>query len=178
MMASVRYIIFTMWPTNIFPNCRIANTHCQVSKLEMSVFGFEILGLKPRNILEFEPKKKSTSKSGFELYSAICNCWLRELSRQPNPKLNSDFSVIAEPNLRVWIENWKQNAGLKISVSNSKLMLDFSGFQTRTWKQPFLVYFNRPNICQLLRRPWPERRKVLERREESRFLVAVFVIDL
>ena len=117
----------------------------------MAVFGFEILGVKPRNFLGFEPNKKSTSKSGFELYSAICNCWLikSELSRQPNPKLNSDFSVIAEPNLKFWIENWKQNAGLKIPVSNPKLMLDFSGFQTQTWKQPFLVYFNRPSMSKL-----------------------------
>ena len=30
--------------------------------------------------------------------------------------------------------------------SNPKMMSYLPGFQTRTWKQPFLVYFNRPIV--------------------------------
>ena len=40
---------------------------------KMVVFGFEILCLKPRIFSGLNPSFKA-SKSGFELYSAICNC--------------------------------------------------------------------------------------------------------
>ena len=53
----------------------------------MAVFRFEILGLKPRNFPEFESKKKSSLKSGFELYFTLTG--KDKLSIQPKPKLNS-----------------------------------------------------------------------------------------
>ena len=70
----------------------------KVTQPEMANFGFKILGLKHRNFLGFEPKWKSASKSGFELFSVLCNCWLvnTDIGRQATPTLNSDFSVIAD----------------------------------------------------------------------------------
>ena len=53
----------------------------------MAVFRFEILGLKPRNFPEFESKKKSSLKSGFELYFTLTG--KDKLSIKPKPKLNS-----------------------------------------------------------------------------------------
>ncbi len=39
---------------------------------------------------------------------------------------------------------------LKIWVSHPKMVFDIPGFQTPTWKQPVLVYFNRPIYLQLI----------------------------
>ena len=61
--AEIRYFFFTVSDNGPF----------KVNQ-KMAIFRFGILGLKPRHFPRFEPKYKSASKSGFEFYSAVCNC--------------------------------------------------------------------------------------------------------
>ena len=58
---------------------------------KMAVFEFETLGLKPRIFLGFEPKFQS-----FKVWVSALLSSLQLLTGKDRPKLNSDFSVIAD----------------------------------------------------------------------------------